>query len=66
MQILRVLTIIIIILLLVVGIETIIKIKHSENKKIEDIRKDLLLRIDIIIILTVIISVLSLLLILFR
>ena len=55
-----------IIILLIIGIETIIKIKNSEEKLIDDIRKSLLVRIKIIIILTISISILTILNIIFN
>lgn len=59
MDLLKIVDIIIIIILLAVGIETIIKFKKSEGKLIEDIRKSLLIRIDIMMVITIIISILT-------
>ena len=66
MNLLKIIEILNIIIILIVGIDTIIKFKQSEGKKIEDIRKPLLIRIDIIIILTIIISILSIINIIFK
>lgn len=51
--------IILIILLLIVGIETMIYFKKNENKRVDDIKKSLLIRIDILMVLTVAIGVLT-------
>lgn len=59
MLVLKILNVILILALLVIGVETIIKIKKSEGKLIEDVRKSLLIRIDIIIVLIIGISVLT-------
>lgn len=66
MNLLKLIEIILIIILLVIGIETIIKFKKSENKLIEDIKKSLIVRIDIIMILTIIISILTIINIIFK
>ena len=58
MNILKIVDLVFIIILAIVGIETFIKIKKSEGKKIEEVRKPLLTRINIIIILTILISIL--------
>lgn len=60
MSLLKIIDIILIVVLLIVGIETIIKFKKNENKLIEDIRKPLLIRIDIIIGLIIAIAILTL------
>ena len=60
MSLLKIINIILLVILLIVGIETIIKFKKSENKLIEDIRKPLLIRIDIIIFLIIAIAILTL------
>ena len=59
MNILKIVDLVFIIILAIVGIETFIKIKKSEGKKIEEVRKPLLTRINIIIILTILISILT-------
>lgn len=56
---LKIIEIILIVILLVLGMETILKIKNSEGKLIKDVRKFLLVRIDIIIVLTIVISILT-------
>lgn len=61
MTILKIIDIILIVLLLIAGIETFIKFKKCENKKIEEIRKDLLIRIDIIMVLTILIAIITIL-----
>lgn len=66
MNLIRIITIILIVCLLVIGIDTIIKLKNSEGKLIDDVRKPLLIRIDIIIILTIIISLLTILNIIYK
>lgn len=66
MNILKIINVILIICLLLVGIEAIIKVKKSENRLIDDIRKPLLIRIDIIILLTIIVSILTVLNILIK
>lgn len=60
MSLLKVIDIVFIIALLIVGIETIIKFKKNENKFIENIKKPLLIRIDIIIVLIISIAILTL------
>jgi len=54
---LKIIIIILIILLLVIGTETIIKFKKNEGKLIENIKKPLLIRINIIMTLTIIIAI---------
>ena len=51
--------VILIVIFLIIGIETIIKLKNSEGKLMKDVRKPLLIRIDIIVVLTIIISILT-------
>ncbi len=58
---LLIINIILIVIFLVIGVETIMKLKKSENMLVEDIRKPLLIRIDIIIVLIIVISVLTIL-----
>ena len=59
MGVLKIVDIILIVLLLVIGIETIIKFKKSDGKLIEEIREPLITRINIIMVLTVIIAVIT-------
>lgn len=66
MNILLIVNIFLIAILLITVIETIVKIKNSEGKLIESIRKSLILRIDIIMILTIAISVITIINILFN
>ena len=61
---LKIIDLILIVLLLIIGIETIITFKKNENKKIEDIRRKLLIRIDIISILTILIAIVTIILLL--
>ena len=61
---LKIIDLILIVLLLIIGIETIITFKKNENKKIEDIRRKLLIRIDIIGILTILITIITIILLL--
>ena len=61
---LKIIDLILIGLLLITGIETIITFKKNENEKIEDIRKKLLIRIDIIGILTILIVIVTIILLL--
>lgn len=61
---LKIIDLILIGLLLITGIETIITFKKNENEKIEDIRKKLLIRIDIIGILTILIAIITIILLL--
>lgn len=56
----RIINIILIVLLLIIGIDTILKFKKSEGKEIEKIRKPFLIRINIILVLIISISILSL------
>ena len=58
-NVLFVLIIILTIILAIIGIETIIFIKKSEGKLIDDIRKKLLVRIDILMVLTVIMGIMT-------
>ena len=61
---LKIIDLILIGLLLIIGVETIITFKKNENKKIEDIRRKLLIRIDIIGILTILIAIITIILLL--
>ena len=51
---------------MVLGAETIIKIRKSEDREIEEIRKPLILRLNIIITLTVIISIIGIITVILR
>lgn len=64
MKIIRIIDIVLIIVLLIIGCETILKAKKSEGKQIEEVRKPLLIRIRIITSLTVILSILTMILVL--
>ena len=59
MKVLNISIVSIIFLLLVIGIETMIKLKKSENKNIEEVKNKLLLRINILMVLTVLLAILS-------
>ena len=61
---LKIIDLILIGLLLIIGVETIITFKKNENKKIENIRRKLLIRIDIIGILTILIAIVTIILLL--
>ena len=60
MSLLKIINIILIIILLILEIETIVKFKKNESKLIEDIRRPLFIRIDIIIFLIIFFSILTL------
>ncbi len=60
-MILKIITVILLVAYLVIGIETIIRVKKSEGKMIDDVRKPLTIRINIIMVLTVLLAVLTLL-----
>ena len=60
-MILKIITVILLIVYFVIGIETIIRVKKSEGKMIDDVRKPLTIRINIIMVLTVLLAVLTLL-----
>ena len=49
--------------LFITGCSTVLKTKNSDNKKLEDIKKELIPRITIMMFLTVIISIISILMI---
>ena len=53
-------------ILFVLGCSTISKTKKSENKKIKELKKELIPRINIMIFLTVIISIMSIIMIIFN
>jgi hypothetical protein len=59
MSVLNISIVSIIFLLLVIGIETMIKLKKSDNKNIEEVKNKLLLRINILMVLTVLLAILS-------
>jgi len=61
MDILKIIDICLIILLLVFGIEAVIKFKKVENEKVEDVRKTLTIRINIIMLITVLTSIVTIL-----
>lgn len=60
-MILKIITVILLVVYLVIGIETIIRVKKSEGEMIDDVRKPLTIRINIIMVLTVLLAVLTLL-----
>ena len=60
-MILKIITVILLVVYFVIGIETIIRVKKSEGKMIDDVRKPLTIRINIIMVLTVLLAVLTLL-----
>ena len=62
----KIIDIILIVLLIIVGIETIIKFKKSEGMKIDDVRGGLLIRIDIIMVLTVLLALSTIMTIIFN
>lgn len=59
MKYLNIMVIILIAILLIIGIETFIKLKKNENKTIDEVRKPLLIRINILMIVTVMLSIAS-------
>ncbi len=59
MDILKIVNLIFIVILATVGVETFIKIKKSENKRIEEVKSQLLKRINIMMILTIITAILT-------
>lgn len=59
MIILKIVDICLVIMLLIIGIETIIKLKKSEGNLLDDVRKSLIIRLDIIMILTIVISIIT-------
>ena len=66
LRILKITDIIIVAALIVLGIETLIKIKKSSNEQVEKIRKPLLVRINCIMCMTAASAVISILLIIFK
>ena len=59
MKILMIINLILIIILITLGTHTIIYFKKNENKKVEEIRKSLLTKINIITVLIVVISIVN-------
>jgi len=66
MNIFGILTIVLLVVLIVLGIELMIKLKKSEGKLIEDVRKPLINRLNIIIILTVALSIVTIINVILR
>ncbi len=66
MNIFGILTIVLLVVLIVLGIEFMIKLKKSEGKLIEDVRKPLINRLNIIIILTVALSIVTIINVILR
>lgn len=64
MNIVRIIYIVLLIIILLLGVDFFIKLRKSKNKKIEDVRRGLLIRIGLITMLIIIIGICSLLLIL--
>ena len=60
-MILKIITVILLVVYFVIGIETIIRVKKSEGEMIDNVRKPLTIRINIIMVLTVLLAVLTLL-----
>lgn len=58
---LKIITVILLVVYFAIGIETIIRVKKSEGEMIDDVRKPLTIRINIIMVLTVLLAVLTLL-----
>ena len=56
---LRILIIVLLLILFILGTDTIMRFKKLKNEKIEDIRKPFIIRIDILMVLTIIIAILS-------
>ena len=57
MNILGIISIILLLILVILGIEFMIKLKKSEGKLIDEVRKPLMIRLNIIIVLTVALSI---------
>ena len=66
MSILNLITVIILVILIILGIEIIIKLHKSENKLIDEVTKSLLTRINVIGILIVVLSILTICNIIFK
>lgn len=60
-MVLKIITVILLVVYLAIGIETIIRVKKSEGEMIDDVREPLTIRINIIMVLTVLLAVLTLL-----
>lgn len=60
-MVLKIITVILLVVYFAIGIETIIRVKKSEGEMIDDVRKPLTIRINIIMVLTVLLAVLTLL-----
>ncbi|MBQ9354565.1 MAG: hypothetical protein IJT84_02645 [Clostridia bacterium] len=60
-MVLKIITVILLVVYFVIGIETIIRVKKSEGEMIDNVRKPLTIRINIIMVLTVLLAVLTLL-----
>ncbi|GEM_PF-6478676 len=60
-MILKIITVILLVVYFAIGIETIIRVKKSGGEMIDDVRKPLTIRINIIMVLTVLLAVLTLL-----
>ena len=58
---LKIITVILLVVYFAIGIETIIRVKKSEGEMIDDVRKPRTIRINIIMVLTVLLAVLTLL-----
>ena len=57
MNILGIISIILLLILVILGIEFMIKLKKSEGKLIDEVRKPLMIRLNIIIVLTITLSI---------
>ncbi|MBR4632809.1 MAG: hypothetical protein IKO48_05790 [Elusimicrobia bacterium] len=57
MNILGIISIILLLILVILGIEFMIKLKKSEGKLIDEVRKPLMIRLNIIIVLTIALSI---------
>lgn len=57
MNFLGIISIILLLILVILGIEFMMKLKKSEGKLIDEVRKALLIRLNIIIVLTVTLSI---------
>lgn len=60
-MVLKIITMVLLVVYFAIGIETIIRVKKSEGEMIDDVRKPLTIRINIIMVLTVLLAVLTLL-----
>lgn len=57
MNVFGIISIILLMILVILGIEFMIKLKKSEGKLIDEVRKPLMIRLNIIIVLTVALSI---------